>query len=381
MAFYRHFFERHDFDICVATTGQAQGDLPYRPLKITAPPLLQRLFRTRFLPWLYGPHLLTSMGRVPRVLLREAEEFRPDAIFTIAGTWDWTALLAQAVARKMKVPLIASFNDWFDFGWFPAHPIYRSLIESRFRRFYREADLALCTSEGMSEELGAHRNVHVLYPLGSSLMQPLETSLASRSPSTRFVIGFAGTLAGWYGSMLERLVRTSFEIAPELEFKIFGSNDSWGDDFRNELARKNIFYGHLPFEEVSQEMQTCDALLLPMGFERHAEQIERTSFKTKFLDYIAWQRPVIVWGPQYCSAVRSATEFDSAEVCVDSDESVLLDRIKKLAENSSRQAELVQNAQKMYHSRFHPDIIHGQLVAKIENLIAQRSPQRLIRSG
>src|SRR5256885_7955894 len=35
--------------------------------------------------------------------------------------------------------------------------------------------------------------------------------------------------------------------------------------------------------------------------------------KTKFLDYLTFQKPIIVWGPEYSSAVRAAREFDAAE--------------------------------------------------------------------
>ena len=112
-------------------------------------------------------HCLTAYGRVPSVVWHAARDFNPDVVFTIAGNWDYSALVAQRVARHLNLPLVASFNDWFNFGWFPAHPFFHKAIERRFRQFYREADLArlLYLPRGNERIPGsAHPNTHVLYP-------------------------------------------------------------------------------------------------------------------------------------------------------------------------------------------------------------------------
>ncbi len=64
-------------------------------------------------------------------------------------------------------------------------------------------------------------------------------------------------------------------------------------------------------------MAAVDAALLPMGWGLSEEcaLTERTSFKTKFLDYLSFEKPVVFWGPEYCSAVRYVREFNSAEIC------------------------------------------------------------------
>jgi hypothetical protein len=67
------------------------------------------------MPWLHGPHSLTARGRVPRSVWDAAREFRPDAVFTIAGSWDYSALVAQQVARRLRIPLIASLKGLRDY--------------------------------------------------------------------------------------------------------------------------------------------------------------------------------------------------------------------------------------------------------------------------
>ena len=109
-----------------------------------------------------------------------------------------------------------------------------------------------------------------------------------------------------------------------------------------------------------------------MGFGDDHAVVERTSFKTKFLDYLAFGRPILVWGPLYCSAARTASEFDSAEVVVDPSEVECLSVLNALAADKERQRTLVANSRKMYEDRFHPDRIHGGLVEKIRALMPKR---------
>lgn len=368
MAFYRHFIERQDFTVKVITNCEkfpAQS-VPYQPVLFGPSRLTRRLFRTRLLPWFYGPHSLSAWGRVPKDVWRAAQEFNPDVVFTVAGSWDYSALVAQQVARRLKVPLVASFNDWFNYGWFPSHSAYHSMIERRFRRFYHEADLALCTCEGMREALGTHPHAHVLYPLGARLPEKLPGFTPYAVDGRPFVVAFAGSLADWYGPMLERLVTAAQLRSAPVEFRFYGSNPSWSREFDAKARARNIFLGHLPFEELRRQVAGADALILPMGFEESCALVERTSFKTKFLDYLSYQKPILVWGPEYCSAVRVAREFDSAEICVQTDAMAMLEKLLKLRDEPERQYELVNNGRKMYDDRFHPDKIHEGLVNEIK---------------
>jgi len=374
MAFYRHFVERPDFEIKVITncgTFPAQS-VPYQPTIFGPSRLTNRLFRTRLMPWLYGLHSLTAWGRVPTAVWQAARSFNPDLVFTIAGSWDYSALVAEQVARRLKVPLAASFNDWFSYGWFPAHTLYHQMIENRFRRFYQEADLALCTCEGMQEALGPHPNAHILYPLGSPMADAPAPFRPSTTTNRRFVVVFAGSLADWYGPMLERLVMATQSQSATVEFRFYGSNPSWSRQFAEDAKAQNIYRGHLPFEQLRQEMAGADALILPMGFDERCAQVERTSFKTKFLDYLSYQKPILVWGPEYCSAVRVAREFDSAEICAQPEAAGMLEKILAVRNAPNRQVALVENARKMYEARFHPDKIHAGLVKKIQHTVESR---------
>ena len=371
MSFYRHFVERNDFEIFVATNSSEveQYDVPYPYYRFNLPRWLDRMLRTRFYRWISIYQHLVAGHFVPKQVWKAAYTFKPDLVFTIGGSWNWTAQVAQRVARRLGVPLVASFNDWFDFGvTMPPH--FQRSIETAFRKFYQECDLAFCTSEGMLEALGPHRNAHVLYPTGSAVPS-VNAEFTSFVPGGRAAtVLFAGSLSAWYGPMLEQLVRASADS--QLRFEIFGSNATWSPDFDSAARTGGIYKGQLKFDQLKSHAQQADLLLLPMGFGEECAQIERTSFKTKFLDYLTFQKPIVIWGPEYCSAVRVAREFDAAECYTAPDAAGCVAAIQKVARDSSRQKQLVVNARHMYESRFGPSQIHAVLLRECQKLLGRQ---------
>jgi hypothetical protein len=370
MSFYRHFVERSDFEIFVATDSAEvrHYEVPYRFLQFDVPKWLKRMQHTRFYRWFWQYNHSIAGFFVPEEVWQAARAFQPDLIFTIAGSWNWTARLAQRVARRLHVPLVVSFNDWFDFG-LVMHPRFRRSIERAFRKFYRDCDLAFCTSEGMLDALGPHPNAHVLYPIGTSMRDSqceFVPFTSNRGPAT---VLFAGSLSAWYGPMLERLVLASSDSP--LRFEIFGSHAhaSWSRSFDSSARAAGVYKGQVPFDRLRIHAQEADLLLLPMGFGDECAQTERTSFKTKFLDYLTFQKPIVIWGPEYCSAVRVAREFDAAECYTSPDTAGCIATLQNVAHSPERQKQLVANAGRMYQSRFEPSRIHGVLLRECEKLV------------
>ena len=373
MSFYRHFVERDDFQIFVATDNPEvqQYQVPYPFLRFDIPKWLKRMQHTRFYRWFWQYNQSIAGYFVPQQVWQAARAFKPDLVFTIAGSWNWTARLAQRVARRLGVPLAASFNDWFDFG-VVMHPYFRGSMESAFRKFYQDCDLAFCTSEGMLEALGPHPNAHVLYPIGNSMVDNKHQFIPFASNGRPATVFFAGSLSFWYGLMLERLVLAGADSP--LRFEIFGSHvhASWSASFDNFARTAGVYRGQVPFDRLRTHAQEADLLLLPMGFGDECAQTERTSFKTKFLDYLTFQKPIVIWGPEYCSAVRVAREFDAAECYTSPDAAGCIVALENVARSSERQKQLVANAHRMYHSRFEPSRIHAVLLRECEKLVRRQ---------
>lgn len=366
MAFYRHFCERDDFEIMVITDNPQikEYKVPYQYFLINRGTLFRRITTTRFYKAGHTLGHFFARNIQETVVLEALQKFAPDAVFTVAGSWSWTALLAEKTARKLKIPLIGSFNDWWFYNSIRIK-FLDSFLDRQFRNFYKRCDLAICTSEGMQDALGSHPNSVVVYPTGASLdNEHVESKLEKFE---NFVIVFAGNLGEWYGKMLEQLINDSCN--KNLLFKIYGSNATWSPEFDKMVKAKEIYEGQIPFNVLKTKIKKADALILLMGFDKSVAQIEKTSFKTKFLDYISFHKPILLWGPEYCSAVAVAREFDSAEICVSEKASDFLTMIENLINNPARQNALVKNASKMYEERFHPNKIHAVLKNSIEILI------------
>src|SRR5262249_60634845 len=94
---------------------------------------------------------------------------------------------------------------------------------------------------------------------------------------------------------------------------------------------KGIYLGFMPAEGAAKVLATADALLVVMSFERKYELFTRTSFTTKFLDYVAFGKPVILWGPEYCTPVRVAIKPLGCAVVATSDSNGVVTLCRQIA--------------------------------------------------
>ena len=381
MTFHRHFIQSGDFctlifypsaQLFAAKDYQESPKLQFYAAYL--PKFWIRLLNTRINGFLVAFQEIFGWVFLKRSWIDRAKDFQPDVVFTVAGSWDWTPLAAQRLAKILRVPLVASFNDWYDYGSFRAFPFFRPYIRSKFFSLYQACELALCTSPGMLTALGGGSHAHVLYPTGADLLPDSgEYIPVLPSPSRPLKILFGGSLGDWYGPMLESLIGIYAQQSDlNIEFQIFGANPTWSDQFHQFSIKKNIYKGLVPFEQLVDHASRCDVLLLMMGFDERARVVESTSFKTKFLDYLIFRRPILVWGPSYCTAVSVAREYDSAEIVVDPSPNVCLDKLSSLGSNLDRRHQLIGNSKKMLDGDFHPSVIHQGLKFRLENLIHSR---------
>ena len=103
MSFYRHFVQRDDFAIFVATDSAEvqQYEVPYPFLRFDVPKWLKRMQHTRFYLWFWQFNQSIAGYFVPHEVWQAARDFKPDLVFTVAGSWNWTARFAQRVARRL----------------------------------------------------------------------------------------------------------------------------------------------------------------------------------------------------------------------------------------------------------------------------------------
>lgn len=371
LAMRRHFIERKDFDTFVFTNERFVDDTV--PFHIAArPQWLERVMRTRLRRIMRQfEMLLMGWCLLPRAL-KLARAFKPDVIFTIPDNdFSWCAWL---LARRLKIPLVTNFQDWWPQNQFWAHTerpfgATRRWLERRFRRMYRDSALAFCTSDGMKEFLGAHPNAVTLLPCPG---QPPANVPPAKVPdgSRRTRILYAGTVSGDYGRMVLALAKRLAE-EPQFEFLVYGPPPDWSPEDVQWARDRKIFHGFIPHDQLRAVLASADVFLAVMSFEKNLGIMSRVSFTTKFLEYTQYGRPVIVWGPDYCQPVRVAWATGAGLPVVSRDATALLAGLQQLL-NPAEYARLTEGAIRAAGTFFSPENIHATFKDGIQAVVQGR---------
>ena len=367
---HRHLVERAPFELHVASNADFADGL-FIHTKIELPFLFQKIKKSRFGPalrkWIldFENFLWPWIGS--RQLENAVRDFQPHVILTLAETG--LCHIAHATARKHGIPLAGLFLDWFPimkshFG----HKWTQSLLTRRYRKLYSQCDLAFCTSDGMQEVLGPHPNSHVVYPISG--MKPVPNP-ECKTAGKKFRIAYVGSALGFYGRMLQSLIKP-FQQIQDLQLTIVGPNSDWPVEILSNAENSGICLGAKPPEEAAKFLSEADALLVVMSFEKQHELFMRTSFTTKFLDYSAFGKPVILWGPDYCTPSKLAKREEAAFVVETESPEGVIAAAKKLIDEPAEVERLSAASRRLNLTVFNPDRLQGIFVGEIEKL-AKRS--------
>jgi glycosyltransferase involved in cell wall biosynthesis len=370
---YRHLVERAPFELHVASNADFADDLlVHTPLRLPYP--LWRLRKTRFGPrlaaWITDYENFIWPLTSNRDLDAAIKEFRPQVILTLAECG--LCHIACKAAQRYNLPLVGLFLDWFPVGkCYYGHRDTQSILSRRYRELYAACDLAFCTSDGMREELGPHPNSHVIYPMPGRHCVP-EKSWPSSNGKFRLV--YVGAVQEFRGRMLCSLIE-KIEPTSDLEIIVIGLGVDWPENVLQRARARGIYLGFKPPEEAAKVLASADALLVLMSFEKEHEIFMRTSFTTKFLDYVAFGKPVILWGPEYCAPVRMARKHGGAAVVSTEDAGAVISLCRQIARDTALNEELSKEALQLHRTLFNPDRLQAIFVGEIEKLAATRANQ------
>ena len=363
---YRHLVERNPFELHVASNADfADGLLVQTQLRL--PYLIYRLRKTRFGPrlasWITDYENLVWTLTVPRELDKAILDFKPDVILTLAETG--LCHLAAKAAKKHRLPLAGLFLDWFPimkphYG----HKWTQGILSRRYRELYAACDVAFCTSDGMQDVLGPHPNSHVIYPMPGRHQIPAKSY---PPPSGKFRLVYVGSVENFYGRMVCSLIE-KMEPLPDMEIIVVGPNADWPADILQRAKAKGIYLGFKPPEEAASVLAGADALLVVMSFEPEHRRFMETSFTTKFLDYTAFGKPIILWGPEYCIPVQVARRDGGALVVNTPEADEVLAACRKIAADQQTRESLARQAKDLHDGLFSPERLQGVFVSEIKNL-------------
>jgi glycosyltransferase involved in cell wall biosynthesis len=366
---YRHLVEREPFDLHVVSNADFADDLLIHT-KLKLPYLVERIRKSRYGPrfskWIADYKNLIWTLTIPKALDKAINSFKPDVILTLAETN--LCHIAAKAAKKHKIPLVGLFLDWFPImkGHF-GHRWTRGLLSNSYRKLYHQCDLAFCTSDGMQEVLGDHTNSHVIYPMPGQHIIP-DTFVPPKKGKFRIV--YVGSVQDFYGRMISSLIE-AIEETDDLEIIVVGPNADWPADILNRAKEKGIYLGFMPPSEAAEVLAGADALLVVMSFEPDHRLFMETSFTTKFLDYSAYGKPMILWGPDYCTPARVA-EREGGALVVDSPEVAgVLATCRKILLDPELQKKLSSQAAQLHGGVFSPERIQGIFVKEVTKLFLE----------
>jgi glycosyltransferase involved in cell wall biosynthesis len=368
---YRHFIDRSPFELHVTSNADfAEGLVIHTQLRL--PYLVHRLRKSRFgprlTPWITDYENFVWPLTANDALEEAVQRFQPQIVLTLAECG--LCHIARKTAERHRLPLAGLFLDWFPVtrGHY-GHKSTRWILSRRYRELYAACDLAFCTSDGMQEMLGPHLNSHVIYPMPGKHRVPAENAWPRSNGKFRLV--YVGAVKNFYGRMLCSLIE-KIEATNDLEIIVIGPNADWPKQTLERARASGTYLGFKPPEEAVEVLASADALLVVMSFEKDHELFMRTSFTTKFLDYVAFGKPVVLWGPDYCTPVRVARKHGGAAVVSSSDANAVVALNRQIAADSALSKKLSNEALQLHQTLFNPDRLQDIFVQKITELVDGR---------
>ena len=364
---YRHFVDRSPFELHVASNADfADGLMIHTQLRL--PYLVHRLRKSRFgrqfAAWTADYENLIWPLTANDTLEEAVQRFQPQIVLTLAECG--LSHIARKMAERHRLPLAGLFLDWFPVmkGHY-GHKSTQRILSRRYRELYAACDLAFCTSDGMQEMLGPHRNSHVIYPMPGRHVVPEK---AGPPRSGKFRVVYVGSVENFYGRMLCSLIER-IETTNDLEIIVVGPNADWPKQLRDRALANGSYLGFKPPDEAAKVLASADALLSVMSFEKEHELFMRTSFTTKFLDYVSFGKPVILWGPEYCTPVRVARGHGGATVVSTPDATEVVCLCREIARDTELNEKLSKQALQLHQTLFNPDRLQDVFVQKITELV------------
>jgi glycosyltransferase involved in cell wall biosynthesis len=316
------------------------ADVQYLRLHVHGLRLLNTRLHRSVVAWL----TVTAASRARRLDAIQ-EKFQAEAVITAAHGFSW--LTAATLARRHRLPLhLIVHDDWPRIA--NIHPALSGYLDWKFGHVYRQAVSRFCASPGMSEEYQRRYGPVglVLYPSRaagpSRFASPPDRLAKTDSPLS---VAFAGTInsAGYFDAL--RLVADC--LRPEGGHLLIFGPLSAEAAVQNRLSASNIrLFGLVsPSKLLDILRQQADVLFVPMSFAPEDKWNMRFGFPSKLADYTAAGLPLLIYGPNYCSAVQWARENAEAAEVVDMESGEALRRaLLNIKNNIPHRLRLARNA-------------------------------------
>jgi glycosyltransferase involved in cell wall biosynthesis len=188
--------------------------------------------------------------------------------------------------------------------------------------------------------------------------KPQQPSHAVRPDRPIFRIVYVGAAWGFYGRMLARLME-ELHGSDDVELRIIAPSLDWPESQQQAARDNGVYLGFKGPDESAPYLAGADALLVVMSFEEEHKLFMQTSFTTKFLDYTAFGKPIILWAPEYCTPVSVVEREGGAMVAATPDAREVADAARRLANDGALRGRMAREASELHRSLFNPDRLQG----------------------
>lgn len=283
-----------------------------------------RVLHTRFNAIARAWLAISARSRAARVA-KLIGGFRPDAVVTVGHGFSW--LTAAEYANRNRLPLhLIVHDDWPALG--SGGGRHSRWVATQFANVYRQAARRFIVSPGMNDEYEARYGVRgdVLYPSQAAGARFRRRAPVPEDGAPGFVIAFAGTLGPQgYVDALRAVAQSAARLGGRLRL--------YGPFTEDQLRSRGLdvsgieFRGLVPSEALLDTLASeADILLLPMSFDAEDASNMRLAFPSKLTEYTLTDLPILVVGPEYCSAVHWARSHGLATAVVISLDAAAIER-------------------------------------------------------
>ncbi|HET9527508.1 MAG TPA: glycosyltransferase [Pyrinomonadaceae bacterium] len=301
------------------------------------------LNRSRWLHTRFHPHATAWFSyrgatKGPRIAA-SLNGTRFEAILTVAHGFGWLA--AARMAEQRRVPLhLMVHDDWPRAAHVPNG--CRDWLDREFARVYCQAQSRMCVSPSMQREYQSRygATAEVLYPSRAAGLPRFDGPPERLGHNDhQFTIAFAGTINS--PGYTHALIALSDALATvNGRLLIFGPLTS-EHARQTGLDLPNVTIGGLLnwHELMTRLRNETDVLFIPMSFDAVDRSNMELAFPSKLADCTAVGLPLLIYGPEYCSAVRWARENRGVAEVVQAQES-LGEVVRRLANDPRRRFQL-----------------------------------------
>jgi glycosyltransferase involved in cell wall biosynthesis len=333
--------------------------------------LFRRLGRTRFYRVAEDFWVLWAGRWLDSFLPRQVTQNDRTLVLTVAH--GDVCMAAVHFARKRKLPLVTFFQDWWpDIP--NVHAIFRKQLERDFQKLYHGSTVAFCVCGGMKTALGEHPRAPVLPDIPEQTNQSCTTVTCTARRRRFFKIFYFGNLFE-YGPMLGDALKVLVDHR-DIRLEVRGANPNWSADFRDGMQARGLWKDFAPRNELDTWLADADAFLIPMAFDGRLRRRMETSFPSKLIEFAQLGKPLVVWGPEYCSAVQWARKQDRALCVTDPDPDALRLALEELAASFDEQQRLAAAGRQAAQSDFEPVRIRAQFIELLREAVRTHKPRK-----